>query len=78
MLLMDLGADGDIESVPRYAVRRSIENQDVSLILMGGDLIEGPDQSDACLDADDPACECNLSHTDFENASSHIVPRQMG
>ena len=61
-MLVRLGADGYFEAVTGHAIYLSIENQRVSLVLMGWDLIEGTDQTDASLDADNCAGEVDLIH----------------
>jgi hypothetical protein len=57
VLLVGFRAYGHFEPAAGHVVHRSIEDQRVSLVLMGWDLIERPDQADASLDADNPACE---------------------
>jgi hypothetical protein len=77
VLLVGFGADSHIEPVAVRASCFSIKDKRISLVLMGRDLIERPDQADASLDADNPACEWDLIHGSFENSSFRIVPRQV-
>ena len=57
VLFVGFGAYGHFEMGVGNAVDLSAKDQSVSLVLMGWDLIERPDQADASLDADNPACE---------------------
>ena len=57
LLLVGFRAYGYFELVAGDAVDLSIKDQCISLVLMGWDFIERPDQADASLDADNPASE---------------------
>ena len=54
---MGLGAGARVESVTHHTIHLSIKGEPVSLVLMGRDLIERTEQTDASLDADHPAGE---------------------
>lgn len=78
VLLVGLGADGYFEPVARRTIYLSVEDQRISLVLMGRDLIERTDQTDASLDTDNPACEWDLIHGFLVNSRPRIVPWQVG
>jgi hypothetical protein len=60
------------------AVDLSVKDQSVSLVLMGRDLIERTDQTNAGFHADNYASEMDLIHAFFETINFCIVPRQVG
>ena len=66
VLLVGFWPDGHFEPVTGHAIDLSIKDQHVSLVLMGWDLIEGTDQADASLDADNCASEVDLIHVLFD------------
>jgi len=72
------GADSRIEPVAVRASCFSIKDQRISLVQMGRDLIERPDQTYASFHADNCASECNLIHASSERSSFRMIPRQEG